>query len=254
MQQQRAVVVELDQDVLAAPRRARRSRAPVEPLRASIGGNGRRRSGRRSSARTIRRPVIFSARPRRTVSTSGSSGMRSPDTADAGAGAVSCPMRGKRRDIFLPDARPRHKRRSRFRLPPGAGDGEGAAGARASSTASPTRYDLMNDLMSARHPPLVEGRDDRLAQAAAGPASARCRRRHRRHRLPRLAAPRSPGSRRRRRSSATSTQQMLEIGRARALDDGILAGIEWVCGDAEALAVRRPQRSTSTRSPSACAT
>ena len=28
---------------------------------------------------------------------------------------------------------------------------------------------------------------------------------------------------------------MLEIGRARALDDGILAGIEWLCGDAEAL-------------------
>ena len=28
---------------------------------------------------------------------------------------------------------------------------------------------------------------------------------------------------------------MLEIGRARAIDDGILAGIEWLCGDAEAL-------------------
>jgi demethylmenaquinone methyltransferase/2-methoxy-6-polyprenyl-1,4-benzoquinol methylase len=28
---------------------------------------------------------------------------------------------------------------------------------------------------------------------------------------------------------------MLEIGRARAIDDGILAGIEWICGDAEAL-------------------
>jgi demethylmenaquinone methyltransferase/2-methoxy-6-polyprenyl-1,4-benzoquinol methylase len=30
-------------------------------------------------------------------------------------------------------------------------------------------------------------------------------------------------------------EQMLEIGRARAIDDGILAGIEWICGDAEAL-------------------
>ena len=29
--------------------------------------------------------------------------------------------------------------------------------------------------------------------------------------------------------------QMLEVGRARAIDDGILAGIEWVCGDAETL-------------------
>ena len=28
---------------------------------------------------------------------------------------------------------------------------------------------------------------------------------------------------------------MLEIGRARAIDDGILAGIEWLAGDAEAL-------------------
>jgi len=31
--------------------------------------------------------------------------------------------------------------------------------------------------------------------------------------------------------------QMLEVGRARAIDDGILSGIEWVCGDAEALPV-----------------
>ena len=29
--------------------------------------------------------------------------------------------------------------------------------------------------------------------------------------------------------------RMLEVGRARALDDGILAGIEWICADAEAL-------------------
>jgi demethylmenaquinone methyltransferase / 2-methoxy-6-polyprenyl-1,4-benzoquinol methylase len=32
-----------------------------------------------------------------------------------------------------------------------------------------------------------------------------------------------------------ANRQMLEIGRARALDDGILAGIEWLGGDAEAL-------------------
>jgi len=31
--------------------------------------------------------------------------------------------------------------------------------------------------------------------------------------------------------------QMLDVARARAIDDGILAGIEWVCGDAEALPV-----------------
>jgi demethylmenaquinone methyltransferase/2-methoxy-6-polyprenyl-1,4-benzoquinol methylase len=32
-----------------------------------------------------------------------------------------------------------------------------------------------------------------------------------------------------------ATPHMLETGRARAIDDGILAGIEWVAGDAEAL-------------------
>jgi demethylmenaquinone methyltransferase/2-methoxy-6-polyprenyl-1,4-benzoquinol methylase len=32
-------------------------------------------------------------------------------------------------------------------------------------------------------------------------------------------------------------QQMLEVGRARSIDDGIVAGIEWVCGDAEALPI-----------------
>ncbi|HEV2300163.1 MAG TPA: class I SAM-dependent methyltransferase [Stellaceae bacterium] len=36
-------------------------------------------------------------------------------------------------------------------------------------------------------------------------------------------------------------ERMLEIGRARALDEGILAGIEWVCADAEALPL--PERS-----------
>jgi demethylmenaquinone methyltransferase/2-methoxy-6-polyprenyl-1,4-benzoquinol methylase len=32
-------------------------------------------------------------------------------------------------------------------------------------------------------------------------------------------------------------EQMLDIGRSRAIDDGILAGLEWVCGDAEALPI-----------------
>jgi demethylmenaquinone methyltransferase/2-methoxy-6-polyprenyl-1,4-benzoquinol methylase len=32
-------------------------------------------------------------------------------------------------------------------------------------------------------------------------------------------------------------EQMLDIGRARAIDDGILTGVEWVCGDAEALPI-----------------
>jgi demethylmenaquinone methyltransferase/2-methoxy-6-polyprenyl-1,4-benzoquinol methylase len=32
-------------------------------------------------------------------------------------------------------------------------------------------------------------------------------------------------------------QQMLEVGRARMIDEGILAGLEWLCGDAEALPI-----------------
>jgi len=34
-----------------------------------------------------------------------------------------------------------------------------------------------------------------------------------------------------------ASERMLEVGRARALDQGILAGIEWVCADAERLPV-----------------
>jgi demethylmenaquinone methyltransferase / 2-methoxy-6-polyprenyl-1,4-benzoquinol methylase len=32
-------------------------------------------------------------------------------------------------------------------------------------------------------------------------------------------------------------EQMLDVGRVRAIDDGIVVGIEWVCGDAEALPI-----------------
>ncbi len=50
------------------------SRAPVRRW-AKFGGKGKRRSARRVSARRILRPSIAGARPRRTVSTSGSSGI-----------------------------------------------------------------------------------------------------------------------------------------------------------------------------------
>ncbi len=46
------------------------------------------------------------------------------------------------------------------------------------------RYDLMNDLMSARRPPALEGGADRLAGAAARDAPPGRGRRHRRHRVP----------------------------------------------------------------------
>ena len=101
-----------------------------------------------------------------------------------------------------------------------------------------TRYDLMNDLMSAGihrswkaamvawlkpHPGQV------LLDVAGGTGDIALRA------LPRLA----PGGA----ASVPSvvvcdtSQTMLEIGRARALDEGILAGIEWVCADAERLPV-----------------
>jgi demethylmenaquinone methyltransferase / 2-methoxy-6-polyprenyl-1,4-benzoquinol methylase len=101
-----------------------------------------------------------------------------------------------------------------------------------------TRYDLMNDLMSVGihrswkaamvawlkpHPGQV------LLDVAGGTGDIALRA------LPRLAP-----------EGATpvpsivvcdTSQRMLEIGRARALDEGILAGIEWVCADAERLPV-----------------
>jgi demethylmenaquinone methyltransferase/2-methoxy-6-polyprenyl-1,4-benzoquinol methylase len=101
-----------------------------------------------------------------------------------------------------------------------------------------TRYDLMNDLMSGGihrlwkaqmvawlkpHPGQV------LLDVAGGTGDIALRA------LPRLAP-----------EEATpvpsivvcdTSQTMLEIGRARALDEGILVGIEWVCADAERLPV-----------------
>src|SRR5436305_13577350 len=60
------------------PRRARAPISAPSSRSASIGGNGRRRSGRRNSAWTMRRPLMRRARPRRTVSTSGNSGIGRP--------------------------------------------------------------------------------------------------------------------------------------------------------------------------------
>ena len=65
------------------------------------------------------------------------------------------------------------------------------------------RYDLMNDLMSRRRPPAVEGRHGRMAKPAARLAGAGRGGRHRRHRVPhrRGRGPRRRGGRSR---SATS--------------------------------------------------
>src|SRR6516164_7811910 len=101
-----------------------------------------------------------------------------------------------------------------------------------------TRYDLMNDLMSAGihrlwkaqmvawlkpHPGQI------LLDVAGGTGDIALRA------LPRLSAEQGTpfGSI----VVCDASEPMLEVGRARALDQGILAGIEWVCADAERLPV-----------------
>ncbi len=95
------------------------------------------------------------------------------------------------------------------------------------------RYDLMNDLMSAGiHRQwkaemvrwLNPRAGQRLIDVAGGTGDVA------RRALPGL-NPASGGSV----IVCDANPQMLEIGRARALDDGILSGIEWLGGDAEAL-------------------
>ena len=117
-------------------------------------------------------------------------------------------------------------------------EGEKAPLVRAVFDSVAPRYDLMNDLMSAGIHRWWKAEMVALAQATAGAAPARCRRRHRRHRLGRTAAPR-PAARvaGAAPSSAMSARRCSAIGRARALDQGILTGIEWLCADAERLPI-----------------
>jgi len=95
------------------------------------------------------------------------------------------------------------------------------------------RYDLMNDLMSggihrwwkAEMIRWLNPRPgQRLLDVAGGTGDVA------RRALPRL-APDSGGLV----VVCDANCEMLEIGRARAIDDGILAGLEWLAGDAEAL-------------------
>jgi demethylmenaquinone methyltransferase/2-methoxy-6-polyprenyl-1,4-benzoquinol methylase len=95
------------------------------------------------------------------------------------------------------------------------------------------RYDLMNDLMSGgihrwwkseMVRTLAPRPGQRLVDVAGGTGDVA------RRALPRLATSSGGGV-----VVCDANRQMLELGRARALDDGILAGIEWLCGDAEAL-------------------
>lgn len=95
------------------------------------------------------------------------------------------------------------------------------------------RYDLMNDLMSAGIHRLWKDEMVRwlrprpgqhLVDVAGGTGDVA------RRALPRL-APEAGGSV----IVCDANRHMLETGRAAAIDDGVLSGIEWLCGDAEAL-------------------
>ena len=97
------------------------------------------------------------------------------------------------------------------------------------------RYDLMNDLMSgfvhrrwkdAMVAWLAPRSGQVLLDVAGGTGDIACRA------LKRLDPERGGNV-----IVCDVNQQMLDIGRARMIDDGILGGIEWVCGDAEALPV-----------------
>jgi demethylmenaquinone methyltransferase/2-methoxy-6-polyprenyl-1,4-benzoquinol methylase len=92
------------------------------------------------------------------------------------------------------------------------------------------RYDLMNDLMSAGihrwwKSEMVHWLSprprQRLIDVAGGTGDVA------RRAMPRLTDGLAV--------VCDANPQMLEAGRARAIDDGILGGIEWLCGDAEAL-------------------
>ena len=114
-------------------------------------------------------------------------------------------------------------------------EGEKAPLVRAVFDSVASRYDLMNDLMSGGIHRLWKAEmiawlkprpGQLLLDVAGGTGDIACRA------LKRLDPERGGGV-----VVCDVNQQMLEIGRARAIDHGILSGIEWVCGDAEALPV-----------------
>jgi demethylmenaquinone methyltransferase / 2-methoxy-6-polyprenyl-1,4-benzoquinol methylase len=95
------------------------------------------------------------------------------------------------------------------------------------------RYDLMNDLMSfgihrrwkAEMIAWLNPRSgQRLLDVAGGTGDIALLA------LPRLAPAAGGGV-----IVCDASAEMVETGRARAIDEGVLAGIEWLCGDAEAL-------------------
>jgi demethylmenaquinone methyltransferase/2-methoxy-6-polyprenyl-1,4-benzoquinol methylase len=98
-----------------------------------------------------------------------------------------------------------------------------------------SRYDLMNDLMSgfvhrlwkdAMIAWLAPQPGQTMLDVAGGTGDIACRA------LKRIGSQKGGGV-----IVCDVNQQMLDVGRARAIDDGIIEGIEWMCGDAEALPI-----------------
>jgi demethylmenaquinone methyltransferase / 2-methoxy-6-polyprenyl-1,4-benzoquinol methylase len=154
---------------------------------------------------------------------SGTEGRRSTDDP---RGVSSCPMSEKHTSSCADFG---------FRRVPAA---EKAPLVRAIFDNVATRYDLMNDLMSGGlHrwwkseliASLKPRPGQRLLDVAGGTGDIAMRA------IPRLApAGRSTGGAA---VVCDVSAAMLEIGRARALDQGVLEGLEWVCADAERLPV-----------------
>jgi demethylmenaquinone methyltransferase/2-methoxy-6-polyprenyl-1,4-benzoquinol methylase len=177
------------------------------------------------------------------VSTSGSSGIQIWQLTDS-TGYGSCLMSAAEtsdnsRDD-APDDPPGAAADFGFRVVPEA---EKAPLVRAVFDSVAGRYDLMNDLMSAgihrwwkaeMVRVLNPRKGQRLLDVAGGTGDIA------RRALPLLAPPDAAAGADGGAAAAgvvvcDANRQMLETGRAGALDDGILAGIEWLCGDAEAL-------------------
>src|SRR5438105_1119054 len=185
----------------------------------------------------MRRPLMRRARPRRTVSTSGNSGIDRP-LDKVRFGAVIAREYGKDyASCRMSEPETRGEAASRngsrdtdfgFRR---VLESDKAPLVRAVFDSVAARYDLMNDLMSGGihrwwKTEMVAWLNprprQRLLDIAGGTGDIA------RHALPRL-SPETGGCV----VVCDANPNMIEIGRARALDDGILAGVEWLCGDAE---------------------
>jgi demethylmenaquinone methyltransferase/2-methoxy-6-polyprenyl-1,4-benzoquinol methylase len=152
-----------------------------------------------------------------------------------GRGYCSCLMSAEETRNNSPDSPIGAETNFGFRLVPEAAK---APLVRAIFDSVAEHYDLMNDLMSAGihrrwKAEMVRALNPRpgrrLIDVAGGTGDIA------RRALPRLAPPGAGSAAAGGVVVCDANRQMLDIGRAVALDDGILAGIEWLCGDAEAL-------------------